>query len=162
MTARAHAGLAGLATVLTLAAMPVAAQSVGECGEWTSARNIAEPWEDHTATYAEGRVRIAVLDTVEPAAAAVHLMILSPPLDEIGGRQCRVISLDGRSDGGWPSGFLNIDFSGRSARYDEVDGLTLSLPVETYEASTGGADRALLSVTINQSTGEITAKVTAE
>ncbi len=50
-------------------AAPVAAQTVGDCDTWqTSARNLAEPWEANSRTFANGDIRVALLDTIEPAA----------------------------------------------------------------------------------------------
>ena len=146
---------------LMLLAAPAAAQSVGDCGDWTVAQNLPEPWENHTATYAEGQIRVAVLDTMEPAAAAMHLLVLSPPLDDLGGRQCRVVSLAG-SGTGQPTGFQNIDFPGREARYDAARGLVLAMPVEGFNPDKGAGDQGELTVTINQSSGEVTAEVSAE
>lgn len=143
---------------LMLLAAPAAAQSVGDCGDWTVAQNLPEPWENHTATYAEGQIRVAVLDTMEPAAAAMHLLVISPPLDEAGGRQCKVVSLSGGE--GRPSGFLNIDFGAREASYDPARGLVLSMPVEAFNPGTSAGEQGELTVTINQSSGEVTAEVT--
>lgn len=140
--------------------LPAAAQSVGDCGDLVSARNLAEPWEVNTATYADGGIRVAVIDTMEPAAAAVHLMVLSPPLDEIGGRQCRLVSLS-RVDGGGAMGFFDIGFSDRKADYDPARGLVLTMPASTFDPATGGGAPTVLSVTINQSSGEVTAGATA-
>ena len=143
---------------LMLLAAPAAVQSVGDCRAWVSAQNLPEPWEDHAATYAEGKIRVAVLDTLEPAAAAVHLLVISPPLDETGGRQCKVVSLVGGE--GAPSGFLNLDFKAREASYDPARGLVLSMPVEAFNPGTSAGDQGELTVTINQSSGEVTAEVT--
>lgn len=148
-----------LALVLLPMAGAAAAQAVGACGEWTSARNIPEPWADNTATYAEGAIRVTRLDTLEPAAAAVHLMILSPPLDEIGDRSCSVVSLTAASDG-WPGGFYDIDFASRTASYSPETGLVLSFPAEVFEPATGGGQRRVLRITINQTRG-VSATMTA-
>ncbi|MFV0300337.1 MAG: hypothetical protein ACK5IP_05570 [Paracoccus sp. (in: a-proteobacteria)] len=145
-------------TGLLLLATPGMAQSVGECTELASARNLQEPWEETTATYANGDIRVAVLDSIEPAAAAVHLMILSPPRDEIGDRQCRLVSL-APADGGVPTGFLAIDFAARSASYDPARGLVLRLPVEAFVPETGTGDRVEMTVIINQSSGGVTADI---
>lgn len=147
---------AGLAALLL--ASPAAAQSVGDCGDIVSARNLAEPWEQSSASYAEGAVRLAVIDTMEPAAAAVHLMVLSPPRNEIGDRQCRLVSLS-QADGGAPFGFFAIDFAARSASYDPSRGLVVRLPVESFVPETGSGDPAEMTLIINQSTGEITADI---
>ena len=142
-----------------LLATPAAAQSVGDCDANTvSARNLQEPWQDTTSSYANGDVRMAVIDTIEPAAAAVHLMILSPPRNEIGDRQCKLVSLS-QADSGAPFGFFDIDFAARSAEYDAERGLTLRIPIEAYVPETGSGDPAELTVRINQSTGEITAEI---
>ena len=126
-----------LLPMLMLAAVPAFAQSVGDCGEWTSARNLPEPWQDSTATYADGHVRIAVLDTLEPAAAAVHLLIISPPLNELGERQCKTVSFSGAPDAeGWPSGFMAIDFARRQADYNPQSGLQITLPVQVFNPDT--------------------------
>ena len=143
-----------------LLAAPAAAQSVGDCGDLTLAQYLPEPWEDHTATYAEGQIRVAVLDTMEPAAAAMHLLVISPPLDDAGGRQCKLVSLSGGA--GQPSGFLNIDFGAREARYDPARGLVLAMPVEAFSPDKAVGNQGELTVTVNQSSGEVTAEVAAE
>lgn len=141
---------------LLFLAAPAFAQSVGECGQLTSAAYLAEPWEENSATFANGEVRVALIDTIEPAAAAVHLLVLSPPRNEVGDRQCSFVSLS-RSEGGGPIGFFNVDFSDHDAEYDPARGLVLTIPIETYVPETGGGEPAELTLTINQSTGEITA-----
>ncbi|MDO5620046.1 MAG: hypothetical protein Q4G24_01100 [Paracoccus sp. (in: a-proteobacteria)] len=117
---------------------PAAAQSVGPCGEWAAAENIAEPWEDNTDTFANGAVRVALLDVGEPALAAEHLLILSPPFDLRQMRRCRVVSAVVAPEGGWPSGFFRMDFAGRKASYDPATGLKLVIPVALPEDSTDG------------------------
>lgn len=150
-----------LAALLLLAA-PAAAQSVGDCGDLSLAQYLPEPWEAHTATYAAGKVRIAVLDTHEPAAAATHLLVMSPPLDEIGGRQCRIVSLQADAAGGRPTGFLNVGLPGRETSYDPAVGLVLAVPVEVFAPSTGGAIQAVLTLKIDQSSGAIDAAMETE
>lgn len=134
-----------------LAALPAAAQSVSECDWRATATAIAEPWSENTRSYANGAVRVAVLDTLEPAAAAVHLLILSPPDDEIGNRQCRIVSLDGTL------GFNDLNINDITARYDAERGLVLALPAALYDPETSGRDWRRLGLTINQQTGDITA-----
>ena len=145
------------ALALMLLAAPAAAQSVGECGAQVSARNLAEPWEANTATYAEGDIRVAVIDMLEPAAAAVHLMVISPPRDEIGDRQCRLVSLQGGE--GSAIGFYDLGFAERRAEYDPQRGLVLTMPASFYDPQTGSAEPSELTVTINQSSGEVLAEV---
>lgn len=130
-----------------LALDPSASAPATECNEYTRADAIMEPWEANTATYANGAVRIAVLDFIEPAAAAMKLMVLSPPYDEVGGRQCRIVALPGGH------GFGNLDFAARNASYDAARGLVISLPV--LFGPPDEADWAQLYIAINQSTGEV-------
>lgn len=141
--------------ILTAAlALPhgLAAQEVGECDWRASAANIAEPWEANTRSFANGAVRIAVMDTVEPAAAAFHLLILSPPYDELGLPQCRILSGIGGQ------GFATLSLEGMEAGYDPAVGLTLVLAAGRMTTD-GLAEAASLSVTINQATGQITRRL---
>ena len=144
--------------IFLLFGTPSLAQSVGECSEIASVRNLAEPWEENTATYAKGEVRVALIDTMEPAAAAVHLIVISPPRNEIGDRQCRMVSFM-RSEGGGAMGFFNVDFPAHEAEYDPARGLVLSVPISIYQPETGDGEPAELTVTINQSTGDVQAEV---
>lgn len=128
------------------AASPVA---VGPCGDRAGAEYIAEPWEANIATYAQGQIRLAIIDHTEPAAAAVSLMVLAPPLDETGLRRCQLVTLDGGS------GFYDMDFDRRKAAYDPAKGLTLTIPAQRFDADTGLGKPATLSLTINQRSGQI-------
>lgn len=131
-----------------LCALPVHAQQVTPCDWQASAENIPEPWEKHSRTFANGAVRLAVIDTVEPAAGAFWLLILSPPHDELGARQCRLV-------GGRDMGFGGMAFAGLTASYEPSTGLSFSLPVRGFDG-----ERALdrtLRVTLDQATGAIAA-----
>ena len=141
----------GVAALALAAGPAVAGQAVvQECGAITSAANIAEPWEDNTRTFANGAVRMTILDTAEPAAAAFHLVVLSPPYDELGLRQCRVVSLNE----GW-FGFGFLSFERMEASYDPVTGLRVVMDMGLYNAETGTNDALALAVTLNQGTGAI-------
>ena len=140
-------------------AAPALAQSDGPqatvypCDDAAGVITIAEPWEDNIATYADGKIRVALLDYTEPAAAAMKLLILSPPYDEVGLRACQVVGLP---DG---LGFANINFAERKADYDTARGLTLTLPVQRYPlGSDQDPDHGWydLDIMINQATGDIT------
>ncbi|MCR8549382.1 hypothetical protein M4578_16240 [Salipiger sp. P9] len=141
---------AGLALIAL--ATPLAAQEVLPC-EWQARANaIAEPWEQNTRTFANGAVRLAVLDTIEPAAGAFWLLILSPPYNELGDRQCRVVGYNG-------GGFSGMSLADLGASYDPARGLTFTLPVQLYNQATAGFGRAALSVTVNQATGAVTPRL---
>ena len=80
------------ALCLACLSAPAFAQEVAPCDDYrSSAHALAEPWEASTRVFANGEVRLAIADTIEPAAGAFHLIILSPPYDEVGGRHvCRI------------------------------------------------------------------------
>ncbi len=136
-----------------LMATPVAAQEVRDCDALASAAAIAEPWDQNSRTFANDRVRLAVIDTLEPAAAAFHLLILSPPYDEVGARQCKLVGIEGSL------GFASLSLEGLTSSYDPAKGLTWDLTANVYDAGSGGFVAKPLSVTINQSTGAITAEM---
>ena len=138
-----------LVSALMVLAAPVAAQEISECDWQASAQALVEPWEDNSRTFANGDVRLAVLDTIEPAAGAMHLLVLSPPYDELGGRQCRVIS---HGDG---VGFAAIYFSELEAGYDPAVGLTFKVPAQIYLPEESFTNSARLDFSVNQATGAI-------
>lgn len=141
------------AFVLACLALPAAAAEVRDCnGPEAGAFWIAEPWEANTRTFANGAVRIAVLDTVEPAAASFHLMVIAPPYDELGLPQCRVVSF---APG---TGYGSMTLDGMTSGYDPARGLTLEIAISAYNPATGGFDPGALWLTINQATGEIAAE----
>lgn len=142
--------------VLALAALPALAQaevSVLDCGWQASAQAIVEPWQEHTRTFSEGKTRLAMLDTIEPALGWAYLLVLSPPYAELGDRQCKVIGWEG-------SGFAGMDFARLSASYDPATGLTFTLPVQVDDPATGMPGDAMLTFTLNQATGAITPMLT--
>lgn len=132
-----------------LFAAPALAQEVAECDWRSSAQAIVEPWEENTRLFANGAVRLALLDTVEPAAGAAHLLILSPPLNELGERQCRVVSF---AEG---VGYAAMYFSELEAGYDPAIGLIFTIPAQIYLPDSGFSNSTLLTITLNQSSGVI-------
>ncbi|MBD3802109.1 MAG: hypothetical protein IE919_02595 [Thioclava sp.] len=147
-------GLLTFAICTGLASGPVAsaAQEVTPCDFRASAENIVEPWEENSRTFANGAVRVALLDTIEPGAAAFHILLLSPPFDDVGGRQCRMIS---------PArgfGFYSVDFQALEAAYDPATGLSFALPVQAVD-ETGNPKPHRLHFTLNQASGAISAEL---
>ncbi|WP_425098086.1 hypothetical protein [Tropicibacter sp. S64] len=143
--------LTRLAALITCIALPTLApaQQVMECDWQASARNLPEPWEAYTRTFSNGAVRLAMLDTIEPAAGWAYLLILSPPHNELGDRQCRVVGLNGM-------GFAGMTFDALQADYDPAQGLIFTLPVSLP----GGGDQFVdtaLRIVLNQATGQIDA-----
>lgn len=141
--------VARLALALALLSGAASAQAVVSCDNTASAFNLVEPWDQNSRTFANGEVRVALLDTVEPAAAAFHLLMISPPRDELGLRQCRTVSM---SEG---SGFAGLDFAALTASYDPATGLVLELPAKVFDATTAELSPRMLTVTLNQTSGEI-------
>ena len=149
-TTRDSAAMRTLFAVVLAAlfATPASAQVAEECDWVASARAIVEPWEANTKTFSNGKVRLALLDTVEPAAGALHILVLSPPFGETGERQCRVISM---SKG---IGFAGIDFKQLDASYDPSTGLTFSVPGSVAYDGPGPVPKIIV-FTVNQATGDI-------
>lgn len=129
-----------------------AAQEVGDCDWRSSAQNLGEPWTEYSRTFSNGKTRVALLDVGEPAAAAFYLMILSPPYDELGFRQCKIVS---HTNGG---GFGFLNFQAMRSSYDPARGLTFTLPAEMYIDGIN-SDKYTLDVTLNQATGVITPRL---
>lgn len=128
------------------------AQTVDGCTDYRSSlAAYAEPWDRNTRLFANGEVRLVVTDTLEPAVGAFHLVILSPPYDELGSRQCVLVT---GADG---LGFAGLTLEGMEADYDPSVGLIFRLPASRYLPDTGGFADAVLTVTLNQATGLVTA-----
>lgn len=126
-----------------------AAQIAVPCDWQARADAIVEPWEDNSATFSDGAVRVALLDTIEPAAAAYHLLILHPPLDEVGGRTCTTVGLD---EG---LGYAGLFFDDLTSDYDPTRGLIFTIPAIIYVPEQSFQNSALLTITVNQATGEV-------
>lgn len=124
-------------------------QTVENCEWQAAARYLVEPWGQNTATFANGKVRLALLDTVEPAAGGFHVLVLSPPYNEIGDRQCRTVGMQ-------PGiGFSGVDFESLSSSYSPETGLRFELNVRRYVPEEDLFAPGVLMMTVNQSTGSI-------
>jgi hypothetical protein len=127
------------------------AQTVTECDARSQAGFLVEPWENYSRSFADGLVRVAVLNTVDPAPDNAHLLVLSPPFDDMGQRQCRIVSyVDGM-------GFAGLYFREMKAVYDADTGLSLAVPVHGFDPARGFAHAGLLTVTLDTTTGDVTA-----
>jgi hypothetical protein len=116
----------------------------------TVAASVAEPWEENTRTFAKGAIRLVVMDTIEPAVAAYHLLVLAPPYSEVGDRSCRLVSFA-------TQGFGGINLVAANATYDPAKGLGVRVPVRLYNGETADFDQSTLFITINQATGAVVA-----
>ena len=132
-------------------ALPAAAAEVRPCddGHASRAEAIAEPWEDNTRTFASGAVRVALMDTAKSAPAPFHLMILSPPYDKLGIRQCRLVSFEGIT------GYASMSFEGLESGYDPETGLRLGVPMRVYNEETTLFEEGILEIVLNVATGGI-------
>ncbi len=128
---------------------------MGLCDWKASAQAIPEPWSENTRAYANDAIRIARLDTIEPAAAAEHLLVMTPKRTDMGERTCRIVSLSK------DYGFAALDMSDVTAEYDASTGLELTLGVDEYDPETSRPVRKSLGVVINQATGGVTATLSA-
>ena len=129
-TFRTAGFLLGLLSAPAMAADLVA----GACEGLGSVENLAEPWEETSRTFYNGRVRVALSDAIEPACCWAHVIILLPnPDDELGGRQCVLINR------GNFVGLSGVDFDKMTAKYDPATGLTISLPYRLYDAEEGAS-----------------------
>lgn len=135
-----------LACVMTLCAAPVAAfPTLSDCNTWQAQpQHLAEPWFENSVTFSNGQTRLALIDTVEPAAGAWGLMILSPPYDTFGIRQCRILH-----------GFSGLTLEGLEAAYDPSVGLQITLTGNVYLEYEGEFANAQVDLRINQDTGDI-------
>ncbi len=134
-------------TGLTLASVTEAQQAI-PCDWIARADAIVEPWRDNTRTFANGDVRLALLDAIEPGAGSLHILILSPPFGEQGERQCMTL---GMSD---HIGFTDADFSSLESGYDPSLGLIFDMDIQTFDGDEFRPGH--LHFTLNQATGKIT------
>lgn len=136
-----------LALALTLAA-PLQAAEVLPCeGHIANARNVF--WDDPTRTFANGAIRLILLDIEEPACCSVHVMVLHPNGDDPF-LSCSLIS---RSEG---YGWLKASLEHATSAYAPGEGLRLSLPMIAYMGE--GEAPEILRLTINQATGQVRAE----
>lgn len=137
------------AVILTATIGYAQAQSIESCDWVSSAASLVEPWEQNTRTFANGNVRIAALDTIEPGAAAFHLLVLSPPYDEVGSRHCKIVSMAAGI------GFSGLDFGSLDARYDPAIGLIFKINVQVPSSDASSFVNRIARFTLNQATGEM-------
>jgi len=126
------------------------AAEVHDCADAeTGAEFIAEPWRDNTRAFSQGDVRLILLDRIEPAAGAYHLMLLSPPFDDFGQPTCHVVSFAGEI------GYPQMTLEGMTSGYDPARGLLFGVLVDV---GLDVAEKRTLVLELNQATGELKAK----
>lgn len=139
---------------LLACALPAAALAdvvADDCDWLVDMRNIAEPWEENTRTFYGGKLRVVLIDSIEPACCYMHLVLLMPnPDDPVGGRRCVAINQ------GHATGFGQIDFKDLTADYDPSTGLLVTFPYALFDpelSRMGPLRRA--TVRVNLSTGQV-------
>ena len=140
-----------VAAVVSIFATTAVSQSINTCDYIASAENVVEPWENNTRTFANGNIRIALLNTGgEPVCCANHLLIVSPHPEH--GKGCHVLS---NAEG---YGYREVEFEAITSRYEPGVGIMLDIPVGDFDPDTGGVDsrsRRVVRVQINQATGDV-------
>lgn len=147
-------------TLLALTLLPGLAQAqvVQDCRDAdriASPANIAEPWAEQSRTFADGAIRIALIDTGgEPVCCSAHLLVLSPAggQDEPAYRACRIVS------GSEGQGFFDLDIPGTRASYDPARGLLLSVPVAHWTKAVELGRPPIwerMELRVNQATGTV-------
>jgi hypothetical protein len=141
-----------VAGLFCLACQPVAAEAqvVSVCDAADQMDKIATPEELNVRHYANGNVMVAVVDDGrENAGQALSVLVVSPPLDSHGQRQCRLVSATQFA------GYAALVLDKADAAYDPAIGLTVSFPAVVMPSDESLGDKIDLAVTINQATGMI-------
>jgi hypothetical protein len=103
-----------------------------------------------TRSYAEGKIRIAHVDTDgEPVCCSSHLLVLIPSTEI--GSECFAVSQRAASDSESARGFSNIEFSRIKASYDAQRGLLLTVPYTLYGGQGGKGKPGSVNVRVNLS-----------
>lgn len=123
---------AWLAVPLLLASSANAAE-VGPCNDLDRISNLV----GQTKSFAEGKIRIAHVDTDgEPVCCSAHLLVFIPSPDI--GSQCFAVSQKAAKGAAAALGFNSIDFGRIKGAYDPQRGLLLTVPYALYDNETGG------------------------
>ena len=139
--------IAGAVLLSLVTAQMGSAASLRDCNTFeANARNLYQPYEDATRTFANGRISFLHLWLEEPACCGAHLMVTFQD-GEQPGNYCHLISNDGQL------GYSSIELQRADAHYDPSRGLTVTVPTTSWNGVSEA--RHWLNVTINQATKEI-------
>lgn len=143
--------LALAATLIALPgwAMDPTASSPGiPCPARMGLEIIAEPWEENSASYMDGELRVALLFLLDQHE--YQLALLHGPRTELGTRQCHLIAP------GEAMGFQDIDFASHQVANDPEKGLTITVPVLLERGETSDDDLwADFFIQIDPQTGDV-------
>ena len=137
-------------SLLALSASPLAAQQVHNCFDAATptyplaAEAIAEPWEENTRRFANGQLRISIMDTYEPALGAFGLLIFFEPLSESPEPRACVLVSNGSI------GFVDMTLVGLEAEEIPDIGMVFSLPTVFYNPATDETESGTLEVMVDR------------
>ncbi len=135
----------------------LAAQQVQDCETnavfpyQTTAMAIAEPWEANTRSFADGKVRIAIMDTWEPAYGAYYLMVMYWSGNE--GGELRTCDLVSQGE----LGFVGMTLEGMEASYNAGLGLVLKVPTTFYNPVEDEFEEGFIEVLIDRAANRVKA-----
>lgn len=136
-----------------IATLPLAAnaQSVTSCVDAypASIAAVAEPLKENTRAFANGAIRLTIMDTEEPACCSFYVAVVYPNPE--GYADCALVSYT-RGFGG----FSGLRFSDKGAQYDPARGLTIPFETTIFDGTMFGPGPTL-SITVNQATSRVTA-----
>ena len=115
-----------------------------------SAEAVAEPWEENTRSFAEGKVRIAVMDTGEPAYGAYYLMVMYWPGGDGALRICDLVSQG-------EVGFVGMTLNGMEAGHKAGLGLVLKVPTSFYNPVEDEFEEGVIEVLVDRAANQVTA-----
>lgn len=145
-----------LPLLLALLPLTATAQTLTDCSTEGpgSFANLVEPIEQNTRTFANGAIRLMLLDFVEPACCWAHIVVLHPPAkgseaEQMGQRMCTLVSM-----GQGITGFNGARLAQAQASYDPARGLAITVPVGAWSSVEGYYD-AETTIIVNQATGVV-------
>ena len=139
-------GLATPSAALVILGSMAQAAEVGPCNDLDRISLLV----GQTKTYAEGKIRVAHVDTDgEPVCCSSHLLVLIPSTEI--GSQCFAVSQKAGNDAESARGFSNIEFNRIKASYDAQRGLLLNVPYTLYGAQGGKGKPGTVNVRVNLS-----------
>ncbi|MBT0959238.1 hypothetical protein IV417_17760 [Alphaproteobacteria bacterium KMM 3653] len=146
-----------LLLALLLAAPAISAPSGAKAQEIADCRTDLPPdlnpridaLSEASRPFANGEVRLAPVSTGPISSGPHYLVILSPPRDAQGLRQCKTLKFEG------DKGFAALEFNALTADYDPAKGLIFTLPALIYLPEESFVNSMVMTLTLNQSTGAI-------
>ena len=137
--------------------VPASAQQVQPCESGgifpyeTTALAIAEPWEDNTRSFADGQLRLTVMDIYEPALGALYLMVIFEPLGGTADlRNCVLIS-------NGTLGFPDMTLEGLEVGATEGPEALFLVPTTFYNPTEDALEHGMLKVVIDRQMMTVTA-----